>query len=452
MVDIVLRLIVRLALRWFYRVIEVVDVHRVPARGAVLLAANHPNAMVDALVIIAAAPRVIRLTAKATLLDHLATRLVVKALRIVPLRRASDATTVDQGSVGRNADAFRAVVDALAAESAVLIFPEGRSHSEPSLVALKTGCARMALEARAAGVDPLVVLPVGLNFEQKERARSRVAVYFGEPIAVTEVAGPRPPLVEALTERIDEGLRGVTVNVPTHAEAVRVLALSRAVAALLDRVRPLEANEPPMTSTLDVARRLELVRRRLPELPGPIAERALAFETRLTSLSSSLAAVGVPMTELWLDTRRRSGLTFALREFAISFALAPVAWWGRLNHWLPLRFATLVGRWSVQHPDEPAMRTIVAGVAAVGLWYIAVFVVVQQLFGLAEAAAYMLLLPFAASVDFWISDRWQRVKARARSYLFFRRNADRHRVLLAEAAWLRAEADRLQAMLAASEA
>ena len=47
----VMRALGRLALQWFYRDIEVVGLERVPEHGAGLLASNHPNALVDALVI-----------------------------------------------------------------------------------------------------------------------------------------------------------------------------------------------------------------------------------------------------------------------------------------------------------------------------------------------------------------------------------------------------------------
>jgi 1-acyl-sn-glycerol-3-phosphate acyltransferase len=46
---------------------------------------------------------------------------------------------------------FRTVSEALDANSAVLIFPEGTSHDDPQLAPLRTGLARMALVAALAG-------------------------------------------------------------------------------------------------------------------------------------------------------------------------------------------------------------------------------------------------------------------------------------------------------------
>ena len=44
--------------------------------------------------------------------------------------------------------AFAAVLDVLERGGVVLLFPEGKSHSDPALAPLKTGLARIALMAR----------------------------------------------------------------------------------------------------------------------------------------------------------------------------------------------------------------------------------------------------------------------------------------------------------------
>ena len=85
-----LRWLSAISLRWFYREILVEGLRRVPVDGPVLIAGNHPNALIDALVIGCVVPRPVTITAKATLLDHPATRLLVRLVGIVPLRRASD--------------------------------------------------------------------------------------------------------------------------------------------------------------------------------------------------------------------------------------------------------------------------------------------------------------------------------------------------------------------------
>src|ERR687883_270594 len=65
----------------------------------------------------------------------------------------------------RNVEAFRAVVGALRRGGAVLVFPEGISHDRPELAPLKTGVARLALDAHAEGVRELVIVPIGIIFE-----------------------------------------------------------------------------------------------------------------------------------------------------------------------------------------------------------------------------------------------------------------------------------------------
>ena len=70
------------------------------------------------------------------------------------------------------------------------IFPEGISHDEASLQPLRTGAARIALEAADDGTEDVVTLAVGLVYDAKARFRSRALVRVGQPIPVA--GGPTP--------------------------------------------------------------------------------------------------------------------------------------------------------------------------------------------------------------------------------------------------------------------
>ena len=213
----VLRRLARIALRWYYRDIEIVGGDRVPRDVPLLIVANHPNAVVDPMLVATTVPRRVTFTGKATLFDNPFLRFFLGAVGVVPLRRASDERARRQAGGApdpkRNEDAFRAVIAALARRKAVLIFPEGKSHDEPSIAPLKTGTARMALQARAAGVRGLAILPIGSVFEDKSRPRTRILVEVGEPLDLDTWSGAESgDAVDRLTGEIDRRLSAVTMN------------------------------------------------------------------------------------------------------------------------------------------------------------------------------------------------------------------------------------------------
>ena len=85
------------------------------------------------------------------------------------------------------------------------------------------------------------------------------------------------------------------------------------------------------------------------------------------------------------------------------------------------------------------MRTLVAGAAFVLITYLAQTAVVAALWGVEWAALYLLSLPIAADINFWLSDRLGRVAKRARAFLTFRREPTLQRHLGRELAELREE-------------
>src|SRR4051812_7180246 len=126
MLYVLLRAVAGVALRWFYSRVDVSGMNRVAARGPMLLAVNHPNALVDALVVAWTMPRRVLFTAKATLFGNPIAAAFFRAAGVVPLIRSQDtAKTQSHGDGRRNERAFSLLHDALARGGAILIFPEG---------------------------------------------------------------------------------------------------------------------------------------------------------------------------------------------------------------------------------------------------------------------------------------------------------------------------------------
>jgi 1-acyl-sn-glycerol-3-phosphate acyltransferase len=211
MIYAVLRWITGISLHWFYRDIRVIGKERIPLAGPLLIAVNHQNALVDSLITGWIIPRHITMTAKATLADNPLIAVLFKILNVVPLRRTSDEARNSCGlptDRSRNAGAFREILHVLEQLGAVLIFPEGKSHNETSLEPLKTGLARLALQARDESRIPhLKILPLGLVFEEKGTPGTVVCARVGTVIEMDLWPGRS---YANLTREIADRLRAVS--------------------------------------------------------------------------------------------------------------------------------------------------------------------------------------------------------------------------------------------------
>jgi len=446
------RPIAGVALRWYYRSVSVAGRSRVPLTGPVFFAVNHPNAMVDALVVATVMPRRVGFTAKSTIFANPVLSAFLYAVGVVPLKRAADmakeaansAPTLDPT---RNANSFRAVSTAMAEGKAIVVFPEGISHDAPHLAPLRTGLARMALLARESmSVRGIQIIPVGLLFERKEEPRSRVLVQIGEPIDVDAFAN-RTQSVETLTALISERLTAVTLNFETPEDAARIEVISETMAALLEPVTTLGSGGPPLSSVLAISRRAERVRLRLAgDAPAEFRQAVAEFELRLEIFRTRLRAEHIAVADLLIDVGATPGARFAVRETVLAAVLTPIAWWGRVTHFIPLRIARWLAVRNSRNRDEPAMNTIVIGLGLVLASYAVQTALVWWLVGAKWAIVFLATLIPSASSDLRYGDRVERRSQRMRTYLRFREQPALRDELLAEADWLRQRAGAIEAM------
>ena len=311
------------AISWiFYRVDRE---GAVPADGPVLILPNHPNALLDPMVIWATAGRDVRFLAKSTLFDG-AFGPVLRLARAIPVYRR-----IDQGvDPSRNTETFGAVDTALADGSAVCIFPEGVSHSTGRLVALRSGAARMALTAERRGVGVRLVA-VGLNFDRKTSFRSRAIVLYGRPFSLREFAAEPDEQVavpSGCTDAIAAEMRRLLVEADPENDAAMVTRVEQLYAAA--RGRPQGAHERNGARRQAIARGMERLR----------AEDQVRFEQiaqRLRQYDQRLRRFGLRDRHLDWDLSLRTATWFALREGAAALLLVPLAVAGLVLFWVPYR-------------------------------------------------------------------------------------------------------------------
>ena len=331
-----IRSVLSFALRCFYRI----ELAGPPLPdGPLLLVGNHPNALIDPALMIAVSPRPLTFLAKEPIFRMPLLGTLVRALGALPIVRVQD----DPSRMRENLEALGAASRGLAEGRAVALFPEGRSHSEPSLGALKTGAARMALQA---GV-PVHIVPLGLTYAKKGRFRSRVRVEFGP--AFESAPGPADPeQVRALTERIAAALRAHTLELAAWED----LPLIEAADALYVLATAAPARDAERKRLF--ARGLALLRAEQPERAAELSAEVLAFQRRL-------ALTRAEANDLGIRYRPWTVLRFVLRNLTALVLGLPVAALGMVLFGLPVLVTRLALRLSRTEPDMVATVKLLAG-------------------------------------------------------------------------------------------
>jgi glycerol-3-phosphate O-acyltransferase / dihydroxyacetone phosphate acyltransferase len=373
------RSVLRLALSVFFRRVEVVGREHIPRSGPVIFCGNHPNSLLDPVLITATCGRIVHFAAKDVLFRSRFLRFFLRALGAVPVQRRKD----HAGGVSNEA-AFEQLYRVLARGRTMGIFPEGISHDSTQLVELKTGAARIALGAsrRHEGLRVRLV-PCGLTYVTRNRFRSSVLVQFGEPIEVDEAwlarfeADERAE-VRALTEALEQGLRALTVN----AEDWDTLRL-------LDGVRRLY--QPRRIRLED---RIELARRFNREYPRVKDEPVVvALLGRVRAYLERLAEFGISDADLRRDIGMLEATFIALRYGVFLFLWLPLAVLGAVVH-LPIALLLgLTGERLAPRRDVIATTKFVAGFLVLGLLYVTAPVVSWLLWGWKAGVVVLVLLP-----------------------------------------------------------
>jgi glycerol-3-phosphate O-acyltransferase / dihydroxyacetone phosphate acyltransferase len=298
--------------RAFFRSVEVAGAP--PSGGRVILAASHLNGFVDPVLLVAQLGRLPRFLAKSTLWSVLPARVLLNLAGAVPVQRR-----VDTGDATDNRAMFAAAVRSLADRQILAVFPEGTTHDDPSIRPLRTGVARIALAASAAGVDGVRIVPVGLSYEDKIAVRGRALIEYGPPLDVPDGAALDPagaPLeadVDDLTARLTEAIRATTPDFASTEEAV-ALTSGASIALRAPGTTPAAV---PLAESAALARRVALA---CPERVSRVVDAVARYHLLLGTIGlvDGQVANGRSLASLARHTVLLAALVVVLAPFALA--------------------------------------------------------------------------------------------------------------------------------------
>lgn len=176
-----LRYYVDMVLKLSYRKIKYEGLERMPSDGAVILAPNHSNALMDAMVVLAMDRRPKVFVARADIFRNPKIARILTFLKIMPIMRLRDGFE----EVKKNNETIERAVDVLRDRVPFCIFPEGTHQTKHSSLPLSKGIFRIAFQAQELMPDmPLYIVPLGIRYGSFFRFRSTVRIQVGQPIEV----------------------------------------------------------------------------------------------------------------------------------------------------------------------------------------------------------------------------------------------------------------------------
>lgn len=180
----IIKTVVKLGMRLYYREIKVKNADVLEHDVPLIIIANHPNTIMDAWLVSYVTKQPIYFMAKGTFFNSKLKMRFLRALKLIPINRAHESKTEGVSNQASFDECFKVLEEG----RTLVIYPEGSSYMERQLRELKSGTARIALEAenRNNGKLNLKVVPMGLIYIQADKFRSSVFVNIGKAISVNE--------------------------------------------------------------------------------------------------------------------------------------------------------------------------------------------------------------------------------------------------------------------------
>lgn len=222
------KIIVRVGLFFYAQKIKISGCENIPKKGAVLFTANHPNGLIDPLIIASNTHRKTHFLVRGDVFKKSSFAKFFDWMGMMPVYRIRDGVH----QLSKNNAIFEKCEQLFTQQKALLIFPEGSHERIRSVRPLSKGFTRILFGTLNNNPDlEIHIVPVGITYQNASMYPSKVALNFGKPILANEFynADELRTSTETLKKMVTEQLEKLTVHIPNDEEyATKVTKLNKA--------------------------------------------------------------------------------------------------------------------------------------------------------------------------------------------------------------------------------
>ncbi|GAA4836901.1 1-acyl-sn-glycerol-3-phosphate acyltransferase [Algivirga pacifica] len=338
--------------QYYYRKVSIVGRENLPKKGAVILAPNHPNHLMDPLAVLFTTKGQPVFMARADIFKQGTIAKILTFLKILPIYRIRDGfkTVTDKNDL-----VFEIAKDHLIKERTLVIHPEGSTEGTKRLRGLKKGLARLAFQS-SEDTDhtlDLKVVPVGIDYGSFSKQSTDLLVQYGKPIDlkdyISEYEENPVKTINQFTKDVQAEMKELLLHIPDQ-EVFEVANLYER--KLLHQKSHLER----IQATQQYADHLKEIKEQQPEPWKNIQAKANKLTVLLNKMGVKKRNIGQFLTPM------------SIKKGIGSILSAPLFLWGVLHHIIPLFLSHKVASTS-KDKDAYSMFRFAVSLLSLPLFY-----------------------------------------------------------------------------------
>ncbi|PKP03237.1 MAG: hypothetical protein CVU14_02235 [Bacteroidetes bacterium HGW-Bacteroidetes-9] len=365
--------LVRFYFRIFYRRFTVTGKENIPTDVPVIFAANHQNALMDALAMLFAANRPVVFLARADIFKKARIARLLYFLKILPVYRIRDGLE----SMGNNADTFDMTVKVLQSGTPLAILPEGTHTSIKRLQQLKKGICRIAFQAAESSNFKLniQIVPVGLDYTNYQNAGTHLLVNYGKPIRVSDYFDLYNENAQKALAQLRDDLAIAIKKVMIHVENKEFY---HSIQSLTEVLLPsyLEENKLPDNRV----NRFEASQKIIDRIHTASEENKINLSGLQKEIQDYQQLLDKNKLKSTLFEIKTPSIWFLLISVVLSLAVLPLHLYGMVVNYLPYKIPVLISR---KMKDAQFISSVNFGLSLplYIIWYMFLFVILTFLTG-----------------------------------------------------------------------
>ena len=216
------KIYIQTGLFFYTKKIKIVGRENIPKKGAVLFAVNHPNGLMDPLMVTTNTPRITHYLVRAAIFKKPIVKKWLATLNLMPIYRIRDGVR----ELSKNTEVFNDCYDILNQQQALMIFPEGSHDRRRTIRTISKGFTWILFGALEKYPNlKITVIPVGVTYQNSSQFPCKVAIHYGNPISANELYNPKElnKSVNAVKEAVSNQLKKISVHIPLDENYNKVL-------------------------------------------------------------------------------------------------------------------------------------------------------------------------------------------------------------------------------------